>query len=66
MRSHAILMARRKEKQVGLMVEALHGYGARILNGIIHWIRTNPGWRIAFFDGERSELARLVLGVRSV
>lgn len=48
------------DKQVGLMVEALHGYGARILDGIIHWVRTNPGWRIAFFDGERSELTKLV------
>lgn len=42
------------------MVEALHGYGPRILNGLARWVRSNPGWRITFFDGERHELARLV------
>lgn len=42
-----------------MLVEALHGYGARILDGIARWVHCNPGWRITFFDGERSELAAL-------
>lgn len=47
-------------KQVGLMVEALNGYGTRILKGIARWVQLNPGWRLAFFDGERGELADLI------
>ncbi|MFC0018172.1 AraC family transcriptional regulator [Roseibacillus persicicus] len=49
-----------REKRVGLMVEALHGYGPRILNGLARWVHSHPGWRVSFFDGERSELARMV------
>lgn len=49
-----------QQKHVGLMVESLHGYGIRILNGISRWVYVNPGWRIALFDGERSELIELM------
>ena len=49
----------RSDKHVGLMVESLHGQGARILDGVARWVHTNPGWTVAVFDGEPAELARL-------
>ncbi|MEM9079448.1 MAG: DNA-binding transcriptional regulator [Verrucomicrobiota bacterium] len=50
----------KSQKRVGLMVESLHGYGPRILDGIARWVHTHSGWRTTVFDGERSELAKLV------
>ncbi|MEM9235794.1 MAG: substrate-binding domain-containing protein, partial [Verrucomicrobiota bacterium] len=50
---------RNKQKHVGLLVEPLHGYGNLILDGIARWVHANPGWRVAVFDGERSELLKM-------
>ncbi len=47
-------------RHIGLMVEALNGYGDKILNGISRYARQKTNWRIAFFDRERRELADLV------
>lgn len=48
-----------EEKHVGLLVEPLHGLGGRIMDGVARWVRSNPGWTVAIFDGEPGELARL-------
>ena len=48
-----------KRKHVGLVVESLEACGGRVLDGIARWLHTNPGWRMAVFDGGRHELAQL-------
>ena len=53
-------MSNKAQKQVGLMIETLRGYGTGILDGIARWVHNHPGWRIIVFDGERDELARLI------
>lgn len=45
---------------IGLMIDALNGYGHKMLNGISRYTRHKPNWRIAFFDRESQELANLV------
>lgn len=47
-------------RHVGLMVDPLSGYGTKILDGISRYAQRKPGWRIAYFDRERRELADLV------
>lgn len=47
-------------RHVGLMVDPLSGYGNKILDGISRYAQRKPGWRIAYFDRERRELADLV------
>lgn len=47
------------EKHVGLLIEPHHGHGARILDGVARWIHTHPGWSVAVFDGDSTELTRL-------
>lgn len=47
------------QKRVGIMIEPLHGYGPRILDGVVRWVQSNPDWKATFFDGEKAELARL-------
>lgn len=42
------------------MIDALNGYGHKILDGISRYARQKSGWRIAFFDRESADLARLV------
>ena len=42
------------------MVDPLSGYGIKILDGISRYAQRKPGWRIAYFDRERKELADLV------
>ena len=42
------------------MVEALSGYGLKILTGIARYVQQNPGWSIAFFDRESNDLVDLV------
>lgn len=49
-----------KFRHVGLMVDPLSGYGVKILDGISRYAQRKPGWRIAYFDRERRELADLV------
>jgi LacI family transcriptional regulator len=49
-----------KTHHIGLMIDALNGYGHKILDGISRYARQKAGWRIAFFDRESTELARLV------
>lgn len=51
---------RRKSYHIGLMIDALSGYGHRILEGIGRYSRQKPDWRFAFFDRGHSDLARLV------
>lgn len=50
----------RKLFHIGLMVDALSGYGHRILEGIGRYSLQKPEWRFAFFDRGRGDLARLV------
>jgi len=47
-------------RHIGLMVDPLSGYGIKILDGISRYAQRKPGWRIAYFDRERKELADLV------
>lgn len=47
-------------RHIGLMVDPLSGYGVKILDGISRYAQRKPGWRIAYFDRERRELADLV------
>jgi LacI family transcriptional regulator len=42
------------------MIDALSGYGHKILDGISRYARHKSNWRIAFFDRESTELANLV------
>ena len=49
-----------KTHHIGLMIDALNGYGHKILDGISRYARQKSGWRIAFFDRESAELARLI------
>jgi len=46
--------------RIGLMVDTLGGYGTKILAGISRYARQQPNWRVAYFDRERGELAKLV------
>ncbi|MDE0596531.1 MAG: DNA-binding transcriptional regulator [Roseibacillus sp.] len=48
-----------EEKHVGLLVEPLHGLDGRIMDGVARWVRGNPGWTVAVFEGNPGELARL-------
>jgi len=50
----------REVRNIGLMVEPLSGYGAKILDGISRYAQQKADWRIAYFDRERRELADLV------
>ena len=45
---------------IGLMIDALNGYGHKILDGISRYAHQKSDWRIAFFDRENNELADLV------
>jgi LacI family transcriptional regulator len=45
---------------IGLMIDALSGYGHRILEGIGRYAKQKPEWRFAFFDRGQSDLATLV------
>jgi len=47
-------------RHVGVMIDALNGYGLRILDGITRYAHQRSDWRISFFDRERKELADLV------
>ena len=49
-----------KTHHIGLMIDALNGYGHKILNGVSRYARQKSNWRIAFFDRESDELANLV------
>lgn len=49
-----------KTFHIGLMIDALSGYGHKILDGISRYARQKSNWRIAFFDRESNELANLV------
>ena len=42
------------------MIDALNGYGHKILDGISRYAHQKSDWRIAFFDRENNELADLV------
>ncbi|WAC19767.1 DNA-binding transcriptional regulator [Luteolibacter sp. SL250] len=42
------------------MIDALNGYGHKILDGISRYAQQKPEWRMAFFDRENHELADLV------
>lgn len=53
-------MAKRTTYHIGLMIDALNGYGHKILDGISRYAHQKSDWRIAFFDRENSELADLV------
>lgn len=50
----------KKTLHIGLMIDALNGYGHKILDGISRYAHQKPEWRIAFFDRENNELAELV------
>lgn len=50
----------RKSFHIGLMIDALSGYGHRILEGIGRYSQQKPEWRFAFFDRGQSDLASLV------
>lgn len=45
---------------IGVMVEALNGYGTKILDGFSRYVQQKPNWRIALFDRERKELRELL------
>jgi len=53
-------MAKRTTFHIGLMIDALNGYGHKILDGISRYAHQKPEWRMAFFDRENTELADLV------
>jgi LacI family transcriptional regulator len=53
-------MAKRTTFHIGLMIDALNGYGHKILDGISRYAHQKPEWRMAFFDRENHELADLV------
>jgi LacI family transcriptional regulator len=53
-------MAKRTTFHIGLMIDALNGYGHKILDGISRYAQQKPEWRMAFFDRENHELADLV------
>jgi LacI family transcriptional regulator len=48
-----------EQQHVGLLVESLHGLGGRIMDGVARWVQGNPGWTVAVFEGNPSELSRL-------
>jgi len=50
----------RQSFHIGLMIDALSGYGHRILDGIGRYARQKPDWRFAFFDRGQGDLATLV------
>ncbi len=53
-------MVKRTTFHIGLMIDALNGYGHKILDGISRYAHQKPEWRMAFFDRENHELADLV------